>query len=66
MPVSGSTSVLAWTRSKGSETVLFVANFSADPATGLTVQADGAPTLLLAEGVAFRGDRVDLAVYGWP
>ncbi|MCA8920472.1 MAG: MGMT family protein [Planctomycetes bacterium] len=22
--------------------------------------------LLLAEGVAFRGDRVDLAVYGWP
>ncbi|MCB9648707.1 MAG: DUF3459 domain-containing protein [Deltaproteobacteria bacterium] len=52
VPVSGSTSVLAWTRSKGSETVLFVANFSADPATGLTVQADGAPTLLLAEGVA--------------
>ena len=51
VPVTGADAVLAWTRTKGGETVLFVANV-ADAATGpLSIDVTGAPTLLLGEGV---------------
>jgi alpha-amylase len=45
--VSGATDVLAWTRTRGAETILFVANFGADPTGPLTVEVAGAVTPLL-------------------
>lgn len=49
---SADDTVMAWTRTKGDEQMLFVANFGDTAAPAFDVQVSGAPSLLLGEGVA--------------
>lgn len=49
---TGGDSVMAWTRQKDGERVLFVANFSDSSAAEFSVDVSGTAELLLAEGVA--------------
>jgi len=49
---TGGDGLLAWTRAKGGDTVLFVANYADTAAGPISIDVRGTPTLLFAEGVS--------------
>lgn len=51
VPVTGGAGLLGWTRTKGDETVLFVANYGDEAVTGISVDVVGTPALAFGRGV---------------